>query len=324
MFRKTVIAGALALGIAPAIGLAQQPTPGAAPGASATTPPATPEPTPEHTITGNVGLFSQYIFRGLTQTDRDPALQGGFDYAHASGLYAGTWASNISWLKENASTPPATIAGAYNRGGSLEMDFYGGYKGTVGDFGYDVGTLYYWYPGKINPAVQALTPTIGVPKADTWELYGAASWKWLSAKLSYSLMDKTFGVKDTRGTMYLDLTANVPLGDFVKELTGFTINAHWGYQKYRGTDARNNAYFAAAFGGRTPSNDEIFSYKDVKLGVSYLLPKDFTVGTFYSKAYDTSTLGYGSISERAGGGLFGPYPRNIAKGTGTVFVQKTF
>jgi uncharacterized protein (TIGR02001 family) len=325
MLGKTVIAGLLAAGLVPAIAVAQQPaTPGTSPGSSATTAPAAPAPTPEHTITGNVGLFSQYIFRGLTQTDRDPALQGGFDYAHSSGLYAGTWASNISWLKENASTPPAAIAGTYNRGGSLEWDFYGGYKGTVGDFGYDVGTLYYWYPGKINPAVQALTPTIGVPKADTWELYGAASWKWLSAKLSYSLMDKTFGVKDTRGTMYLDLTANVPLGDFVKELTGFTVNAHWGYQKYRGTDPRNGTYFGAAFGGRTPDNDEIFSYKDVKLGVSYALPKDFTVGAFYSKAYDASTLGYGSIGEAAGGGLFGPYPRNIAKGTGTVFVQKTF
>jgi len=137
-------------------------------------------------------------------------------------------------------------------------------------------------------------------------------------------MDKTFGVKDTRGTMYFDLSANVPLGDFAPALTGFTINAHWGWQKYRGTDPGNNAYYSAAFGGRTPDNDEIFSYKDIKLGVSYALPKDFTIGAFYSKAYDASTLGYGSIGESAGGGLFGPFPRNIAKATGTVFIQKTF
>jgi uncharacterized protein (TIGR02001 family) len=312
MSRKIVLASLVALGLTPALSFAQQPASDA------------PAPTPEHNITGNIGLFSQYIFRGLTQTDRNPALQGGFDYAHSSGLYAGTWASNISWLKENFSTPPSAIGGTYSRGGSLEWDFYGGYKGTVGDFGYDIGTLYYWYPGKISAAAQAVTPTIGVPKADTWELYGGASWKWLSAKLSYSLMDKTFGVKDSRGTMYFDLTANVPLGDFVKGLTGFTITAHWGWQKYRGTDPRNNAYYASAFGGRTPDNDEIFSYKDVKLGVSYALPKDFTIGAFYSKAYDASTLGYGSIGDSAGGGLFGPFPRDIAKATGTVFVQKTF
>src|SRR3977135_2089821 len=127
MFRKTVIAGLAAL--APAIGLAAEPAP-----AEATAPPttaaATPPPTPEHTITGNVGLFSQYIFRGLTQTNRNPAVQGGFDYAHSSGLYAGTWASNISWLRENASTRAGGVtvaSGTYGDGGSLEWDFYGGY-----------------------------------------------------------------------------------------------------------------------------------------------------------------------------------------------------
>ncbi|HEX2829889.1 MAG TPA: TorF family putative porin [Burkholderiales bacterium] len=299
------VAGLLASAVAPAVSFAG-------------------DPPPEHTFTGNVGLFSQYIFRGLTQTDRDPAIQGGLDYAHSSGIYLGTWASNISWLKENFSAPPNAIAGTYNRGGSMEWDFYGGYKMSFGDVGVDLGTLYYWYPGDINPAVQAVTPGIGVPKADTWEVYGAVSWKWLSAKLSVSVMDHTFGVKDTAGTTYLDLSANVPIGDYYKPLTGLTLNAHWGWQKYRGTDARNGTYFAAAFGGRTPDNDEIFSYKDVKLGLTYALPRDFSVGAFWSKAYDTSVLGYGGIGDAAGGGLFGPFPRAIGKSTGTVFVQKTF
>ena len=305
MFQKIAMAGVIAAALAPTVGFAG-------------------DPPPEHTITGNIGFFSQYIFRGLTQTDRDPALQGGLDYAHSSGIYLGTWGSNISWLKENFSTPPATIAGTYSRGGSLEWDFYGGYKMSFGDFGVDLGTLYYWYPGGISAAAQAATPTLEVPKADTWEVYGAVSWKWLSAKLSVSVMDKTFGVKDTAGTTYLDLSANVPLGDFYKPLTGLTLNAHWGWQNYRGTDPRNGPYYAAAFGGRTPDNDEIFSYKDVKLGLTYALPRDFSVGAFYSKAYDTSVLGYGSIGQSAGGGLFGPFPRAIGKSTGTVFVQKTF
>src|SRR3954467_4253717 len=117
--RKTIaslsVAAALSL---PALALAQQ-----APAA-----PASP-----HTLTGNFGFFSQYIFRGLTQTDRKPALQGGFDFAHKSGFYAGTWASNISWLQDS---------NAYSRGGSLEWDFYGGWKPTIGDFTFDIGTLY--------------------------------------------------------------------------------------------------------------------------------------------------------------------------------------
>ncbi len=332
MLRNTVIAGALAL--APSFVYAQQPvapaTPGTSPGSSATTAPtdAAPAATPEHNVTGNIGLFSQYIFRGLTQTDREPALQGGFDYAHSSGFYAGTWASNISFLKENASTPFAGAGtgtmGTYHRGGSLEWDFYGGYKGTLGDFGYDIGALYYYYPGRINPAVRAASAPFEVPKAHTLETYVGGSWKWLSAKFSYSVKDETFGVNEADGTWYFDLTATLPLGDFYKPLTGFSFVAHYGYQKYRGTDPRNVA-FAPAFGGRTPNNDDIYSYKDVKIGLSYLLPKDFTVGAFYTKAFDTNKLGYGGVSDVVNpGALRGPYPRDIAKGTGTLFLQKTF
>lgn len=313
MSSKALRAGVLAAAFAPAVAFAQAPAPAAA-------------PTPEHTITGNVGLFSQYIFRGLTQTDRDPAIQGGFDYAHSSGLYAGTWGSNISWLRENATTfagGAVVPAGTYSRGGSVELDFYGGYKGTVGDFGYDIGTLYYWYPGGISAAVQAASAPFAVPKANTWEAYAGASWKWLSAKFSYSLQNDTFGVADSRGTYYLDLSASLPLGDVMKELTGFTVSAHWGYQKFDGTDPRNVG-FAAAYGGRTPDNDDLYSYKDIKVGLSYALPKDFTIGAFYSKAYDTNLFGYGSAATAGAAGLRGPFPRDIGKSTGTVYLQKTF
>lgn len=268
MFRTTAIAGAIAAAFATTPGYAQQA-------------PASP-----HSLTGNVGLYSQYIFRGLTQTDRDPALQGGFDYSHApTGLYAGTWGSNISWLRDS---------GAYTGGGSLEWDFYGGIKGNVGksDFTYDFGLLYYWYPGDQAP---------GLVKANTLEGYGALGWKWLTAKYSYSLDDKTFGVTDSRGTWYFDITANVPIGD-----TGITAIAHWGKQKYRGD-------FAPGV-----SNDSLFSYEDWKLGLSYALPKDFTMGAFYTDTSGANPVAYGSVPE---GGVF---PRNIAKGTATVFIQKTF
>ena len=85
MFKQTIMAGvvAAAMGL-PALAFAQA----AAPAADAK--PA--EAKPPYTITGNFGLFSQYIFRGLGQTGRKPAAQGGFDFAHESGFYAGTWA----------------------------------------------------------------------------------------------------------------------------------------------------------------------------------------------------------------------------------------
>src|SRR5512141_1643298 len=96
--------------------------------------PAKPEP--DFTFTGNVGLYSQYVFRGISQTNEKPAIQGGFDLGHKSGFYVGTWASNISWLSDTNADVSA----------SVEWDFYGGYKWTLPqDFVADFGVLYYWY-----------------------------------------------------------------------------------------------------------------------------------------------------------------------------------
>ena len=77
----------------------------------------------DFTTSGSVGLFSQYIFRGLTQTDRDPAMQGNFDINHSSGLYLGMWGSNVSWPRgiygPGVSDTTATL---YSKGGNLEID----------------------------------------------------------------------------------------------------------------------------------------------------------------------------------------------------------
>lgn len=252
---------------------------------------AAAEPTSPHTFTGNFGLYSQYIFRGLTQTNRDPALQGGFDYSHSSGLYAGTWLSNISWL-----TDSSAISGYSSS--SLEWDFYGGYRGTFGnsDFGYDVGLLQYYYPGTHSTIVGP-----GSVKADTLEAYGAITWKWLSAKYSYSLGNKTFGVDSSRGTSYLDISANYPLTDKL------SLQAHYGKQKYDGTIA-----------GAPASNDVGWSYQDYKLGLSYALPKDFTVGGYYTSTdIKSADRAYGNYTNSSDN-------RMVGKDAFTVFVQKTF
>jgi uncharacterized protein (TIGR02001 family) len=260
MLKKALVATAVAATLAPAIATAAESSP--------------------HTLTGNAGFFSQYIFRGLNQTDKEPAFQGGFDYSHANGFYLGTWASNVSWLRD---------FGGYSSGGSLEWDFYGGYKGTFGksDFGYDVGLLQYWYPG---------TVASGANKADTLEVYGAITWKWLTAKLSYALSDEVFGVGNADGTYYLDLSANIPLAD------KFALQLHYGDQKFTGNT-----------GG--VDNDSFASYSDIKIGVTYSLPKDFTVGAFYTDTSMDSTAT--SFYTNASG-------RFIGKDTFTVFIQKTF
>ena len=308
MHKKTVLAAAVAAALAISGGAFAADAP-----ADAKKPEEAKSP---HTLTGNFGIFSQYIFRGLAQTNRKPAAQGGFDYAHESGFYAGTWLSNISWLKENASNAVAgTVQGAYGCGGSLEADFYGGYKWALPhDFVIDFGTLYYWYPGDINTNLTAAP--VGTPKADTWEIYIAPSWKWLSVKYSHSIKNDTFGVKDSKGTSYLDVSANFPIPD-----TPVTLMAHWGWQKYKGTSPLN-----ATAGTVVQSNDSLFSYKDIKVGASYALPKDFTIGAYYTKAYSYNKAGYGGVSDAITGLSIttGPFPRDVASGTGTVYIQKTF
>jgi uncharacterized protein (TIGR02001 family) len=190
--------------------VASFPSVGAAQGAAAT---------PEHTLTGNLSLVSEYRYRGISQTDFKPAVQGGFDYAHKSGFYLGTWASNVSWLSDS---------GFANN--SLEWDFYGGFKGSAGDFGYDVGALYYWYPGNYDNWT-----SLGNPKPNTTEIYVAGTWKMLTAKYSYAISD-IFGFPDSKGSSYFDLTGNFDIGQ------GFTLVAHYGYQNFETSLAGDWSY----------------------------------------------------------------------------------
>jgi uncharacterized protein (TIGR02001 family) len=172
----------------------------AAPGIAAAQASASP-------ISGNVSLVSDYRFRGLTQTFEEPALQGGFDYAHSSGFYLGNWNSSIS--------------DTFYGGSPLEMDFYAGYKPTFGDITGDVGILYYYYPGSNAP---------GIGKIDNTEIYVGAAWKWLSAKYFHAVSD-FFGVPDTKNSNYIDLSASFPFG------SGWTLLGHVGRQKVKSISA---------------------------------------------------------------------------------------
>jgi len=241
---------------------------------------AAPAAAPDHTVTGNVGLYSEYLFRGIAQTAGKPALQGGFDYAHSSGFYLGTWATNISWLGD---------FGAYTKS-SLEWDFYGGYKGAFADdWTYDVGLLYYYYPGTANP---------GLIKADTFEGYVGIGWKFLSAKLSYNF-DDYFGARpigeETKGTWYLDLGATYPLGD-----SGASLVAHYGI-----LDVKNDGT------GSTES-----SYEDWKLGLAYTIPDGFMKGVEVGAYYSGNNAKEGFYTDLTG--------YNTAKDVVVAYVKKTF
>jgi len=82
---------------------------------------------------------TDYVFRGVSFSDEDPAVQGSFDYAHPSGAYVGAWASNWD---------------GFGTDSELEIDYYGGYAGSLGPIGYDVGPLYYTFPGAQDPGFE--------------------------------------------------------------------------------------------------------------------------------------------------------------------------
>lgn len=163
----------------------------------------------DHTFTGNLTVASDYRFRGISQTFKEPTVQGGFDYAHSSGFYVGNWNSNVSGVQ-------------YPDGAGIEMDFYGGYKfEPMPGLTADVGILKYYYPGA----------SIGGIRPDALELYVGASYKWFSAKYSHAIDDEYFGATDARGSYYLDLNANFEVMD--KTVLGF----HVGRQTIKDRDA---------------------------------------------------------------------------------------
>jgi uncharacterized protein (TIGR02001 family) len=215
-------------------------------------------PASPHTFAYNVGVVSDYLFRGVSQTRGGAALQGAVDYSHASGLYAGVSASSITWVKD------------WLGKGSLEVDLYGGYKNTFagGDWNYDVGAIAYTYPGHGNGQ-----PTF-LANPNTTEVYGAIGYKWLTLKYSHAVSKNFIGWyggpaldKDTRGSNYLELNAAYDLGD------GWGINGHYGAQK-----VKNSVTTAAAMDA---------NYNDWKIGVT----KDVGFGVVGLAYSDTDAKG---------------------------------
>ena len=180
--------------------------------AMAQTAPAAPAE-PESTLAFNVGGVNEYRYRGISQSRFDPALQGGADYTDKSGLYVGVWGSSIKWIKD-------TKVGANAGKAGTEVDIYGGYKFTVGDLGYDLGFLRYEYSGN------DLQKVSGYANANTNELYGAVTVGVVTAKYSRST-GNLFGNIASKGSTYLDLTANFDLGD------GYSLAPHLGRQSIK-------------------------------------------------------------------------------------------
>ncbi|MCO1334866.1 TorF family putative porin [Microbulbifer sp. OS29] len=112
-------------------------------------------------FSANVGVVSDYKFRGITQTDGGPALQGGVDADLGNGIYLGTWASQVDFDYGSDET-------------DYEQDFYGGYSADINEtVSFDVGYIYYAYHG-------------GDRDEDYQEVYGSLSFSDLTLGLAYS------------------------------------------------------------------------------------------------------------------------------------------
>lgn len=242
---------------------------------------ATEEASP---FTANVSLVSNYLYRGIAQTGGKPAVQGGFDYEHSSGLYAGVFGTNTSFYN-NLYIEKAGAEGAANS--SMELDMYFGFKNRVAsDFNYDVGFLRYNFPGDYAP---------GATTGDTNELYAGFGYKWINAKYSYSL-GNTFGVKDAGGTDYIEINANVPL------VEGLALGLHVGKQTYRGPEAD-----ALAAAGASPT------YTDYKIG----LTKEFA-------DYELSLAYSSTNAAKGPGAFYYVLGRDLGRSAAVVSLTRTF
>ena len=150
------------------------------------------------TFTGNVAIATDYMFRGISQSFNNAVVQGGLDWDTGAGFHFGTWGSAVNFGDGNAAT--------------MELDLYGGYGGTIDNFSYDVGGIYYWYPGS--------------PKAlgyNLWEVYGKMGYNFgvATAGISVNYTPDNFG--NLGDALYYATTLAIPLGDM------FAISAGAGY-----------------------------------------------------------------------------------------------
>jgi len=275
------------------------------------------EPTPEHSFSYNVGVTSNYLFRGISQTHGNPAIQGGVDYAHSSGLYAGVWASNIEWVKNALGK------------GSTEVDFYGGFKSAfAGDWTYDVGLIHYNYMNKGAATGYTGTPAAGpLFNPNTTEAYGAIGYKWVTVKYSQAISKNFIGwipttpagfdySRKTRGSNYLELNAAYDLGD------GWGISGHVGHQKVKNVVAVTGGTLDADY-----TDWNIGVTKDVGFGVVGLLYSDTDVKGSCSTAGGqaaTNTNPYCWGKGMNGAAANSSDYRDEAKGAWVLSFKKTF
>lgn len=265
-------------------------------------------PTPDYTFTGNITIANDYRFRGISQTLNGPTIQGGVDFTHnPSGLYLGNWNSNVSGVQ-------------YTNGNGAEMDFYGGWRHSWGDFGLDVGGLYYYYDQAFYNGAAS------TERFNNFEGYVALSWKWLSVKYSYAFTDY-FGLNNdfARNTFSKDCFAsgNCP-GARAGALSGATEDR--GNSKGTQYIEINASYeivpkwtLSGHVGHVNVKNYGELNYTDYKVGIAYAFESGWTVGAAVVGT-NANKQWYSGQRTKAGTAE----AKDLGTVTGVVSLSKTF
>lgn len=241
------------------------------------------EPESSWSISTNIGIVSDYYTRGVSQSWHKPALQGGVDLTHTSGFYTGIWGSSVT---------PNTFPDA-----STEIDIYAGYNGSISaieGLGFTVGAIGYIYPGGSWKKYNYLGVPNQTPNGGRWDTYEAnvgLSYKWLSAKASFTLGD-WFGAEKstgwdggTSGTTYLELNAAYPL-----PFWDLTLIGHVGH-----LDVKGKLDLTVPSSMNT-ANEDNPDYTDYKIGLSkaftILKSTGWNAGIYYVGATNGGNSGY--------------------------------
>jgi uncharacterized protein (TIGR02001 family) len=202
-------------------------------------------------VSGNLSLTSDYRFRGISQSQNAPAVQGGVDYAHSSGLYIGNWNSSVS-------------SQVYTNGAGVESDLYAGYKKDIyKGLTLDVGSYNYFYP--------RATATRTGSNFDTYEAFVGLGYGPVAVKYSQTLGNGYFGTVNAKNTNYTQADIAQSFEPLSAKLKNLSFLAHYG---------RTNV-----------ANSSNLDYNDINVGLGYALPKDWSVNAkYYTNSSMTSTF----------------------------------
>jgi uncharacterized protein (TIGR02001 family) len=202
-------------------------------------------------VSGNLSLTSDYRFRGISQSQNAPAVQGGVDYAHSSGLYIGNWNSSVS-------------SQVYANGAGVESDLYAGYKKDIyKGLTLDVGSYNYFYP--------RATATRTGSNFDTYEAFVGLGYGPVAVKYSQTLGNGYFGTVNAKNTNYTQADIAQSFEPLSAKLKNLSFLAHYG---------RTNV-----------ANSSNLDYNDINVGLGYALPKDWSVNAkYYTNSSMTSTF----------------------------------